>query len=153
MRGLLTLFSVLGLLALIGAGGYYAYGEGLGYLQATLADIEAQIQDEAEAQYFLAPNVDVTISEAYLSNSYNQVAFKVEVDAGIFGSETKYVTISIPDMATQESGTLDTSAYMDASFVLTEEPATVKGLAVTLASIAAAVWIGCWVLKVFVPKK
>jgi len=152
MRGLLTLFSVLGFLALIGSGLYYGYGMALQYGHETIAELEATLEEEINDE-LLVLNAEVTFSKIYVAQDFSHFGFEVQVELDIQPDEVRYGKLQIADMSFEEVDSLDVALYTDVSFVLTQDPLTVQGEAITYAIVSLAVWIGFWILKVFFPKR
>ncbi len=155
MRGLLSLVSILSFLALLGSAGYYAFGFGLEYLQTTLETVEAQAEADAEAQFLGATSIDIEFTQSFYAKDFSGIAFKVDIDAGTFGQDEKYVVIKFSDLENYDEYTSTT--FPDESFsdlsILLSDPIPVKTQAITYMTIFGLIWIGSIVVKVFFKKK
>lgn len=155
MRGLLSLVVVLSFIALLGSGAYYGSAFGLEYLQTTLDEVEAQAEAEAESQFLGATNIDVEFTKSYYAKDFSGIAFKVEIDAGTFGQDEKYVTIKFADLENYEeytSVTFPSETYSDASFLLSN-PDEIKTQGMTYITVFGIIWVSALVAKMFFKKQ
>ncbi|MBN3490417.1 hypothetical protein JV173_02695 [Acholeplasma equirhinis] len=149
MRGLFTFISVLGLLALIGSGLYYAYGFGLQSLNGMLQEASESIAEEIEEENSIE-GVEVSFSHFYLTQNFQFVVIQIDLaHDSLPDGEIRFATLSIPAFQFNEVSAINPASFKELTPYLAMDPVEVQSSAIAYAAISAAVWIGFWVLKVF----
>ncbi len=153
MRLILTLTTILGVLALIASGLYYGYGFGVKIFQEKIAEAQENFDQNAPI------GTHAELTNIYYAKNFQSLVVEYHFgdDLGVF-DEVMYAKITIPDM------TVDEDAYDENSFpeedyelipemILTDDGDVVMTKAITYAIISVIVFVGSIVVKALFFKK
>lgn len=146
MKFLLGLISFFGFLALLASGAYLGYGVLIEDLNKKL-DVEVQKVEESLPPLEQALVNEIHVENMFIAKNFSNLAFNLVFDKGIVSESKKYGSplMNIKDFEEIES--FDSTKYYEVSFIVKDNPETVKADAITFLVISLSTWIGFWILK------